>query len=330
MSDIVLSMPPPPWLADACETLERAVARDRLPHAVLLQIGEGQGGEWLARWLAARMFCPTACGHCLACRRVQAGEHPDLQLLSPEESAEIKIEQVRHLAEQFALTRHGSGRKVAIITPADRLNRNAANALLKTLEEPTGEALIILVTAKPARLPQTIGSRCLRLVIAPPSMSAMVDWLRQAASLAGLVPAATDVPRAPGADRIDWSAVLEIMGPAPLSALSVDHARVLAIRQAAQTVVRDAIAGRLDPPVMAERWGKDDFGWHLTALERCAQSELRQSSLKQWAAAAKFWLGLIDEVAEARRWADTPINKSLVIQRLLWRLSAARTIPDRV
>jgi DNA polymerase III subunit delta' len=322
-ASIRLDRPRPPWLEEPCETLERAVAQDRLPHAVLLQIGAGQGGEWLARWLAARIFCPTVCGDCLACRRVQAGEHPDLQLLSPEESTEIRIEQVRSLAEQFALTRHGSGRKVAIITPADRLNRNAANALLKTLEEPSGEALIVLVTAKPARLPQTIGSRCLRLVIPPPSMSAMVDWLEQSASMAG---AAMGSPAEPS---IDWSAVLEIMGPAPLSALEVDHTRVLAIRQAAQGAVRDAMAGRLDPPVIAERWSKDDFAWYLTALERCAQSELRESSLRQFVAAAKFWLELIDELNEARRWADTPVNKSLVIQRLLWRLSAVRTILSR-
>lgn len=325
-----LDLPRPPWLKTPCETLERAVAQDRLPHAVLLQIGAGQGGEWLARWLAARVFCPTVCGHCLACRRVQAGEHPDLQLLSPEDSAEIKIEQVRHLSEQFALTRHGAGRKIAIITPADRLNRNAANALLKTLEEPSGDALIILVTAKPTRLPQTIASRCLRLLVAPPTLRSMVDWLAQSAAAEH--------------SQVDWAAVLDIIGPSPLWAREVDHARVLAIREAAQSVLQDALAGRLDPPAIAERWGKEDFDWYLTALERGAQTALRQSALRQSAvrqsashegggspasSAAQFWLELIDEINEARRWTETPINKSLVIQRLLWRLSAAKSILGR-
>jgi len=302
---------PPPWLVTSCQTLARAIDQDRLPHAVLLQVGAGQGGEWLARWLAARVYCPIACGRCLSCQRVQAGEHPDLQILRPEDSAEIRIEQIRGLAEQFSLTRHGTGRKVAIIAPADRLNRNAANALLKTLEEPSGEALLILVTARPSRLNATIRSRCLRFAITPPTLSEMVQWLRESAG--------------PDAGQVDWPGVLEIMGPAPITARHIDHARVLAIRQAARSVIKDALAGSLNPPAVAERWGKDDFVWHLSALERAAQEALRQSSLNADRASAKYWLGLLDELAEARRWDETPVNKSLVIQRLLWRLSAART-----
>lgn len=304
-----------PWLETARASLDQAVCQDRLPHAVLLQASAGLGGEWLASWLAARIFCPTVCGQCLSCRRVATREHPDLQWLTPEGSSEIRIEQVRGLIEQFSLTRHGAGRKVAILTPADRLNRHAANALLKTLEEPSGDSLLVLVTAKPARLPATIGSRCLRLAVAPPPVSVLVEWLNQKQS---------------SATPIDWTSVLDILGPAPLLALEVDHERIIILRKAAAEVLRAAKGGTLDPPVIAERWGKDDFSWHITALEREVQALLRRSSLQTEAPASRYWSELLEELAEARRWEETPINKSLVIQRLLWRLSAARTSLSRV
>jgi DNA polymerase-3 subunit delta' len=304
-----------PWLETARASLDQAVSQDRLPHAVLLQASAGLGGEWLASWLAARIFCPTVCGQCLSCRRVAAREHPDLQWLTPEGSSEIRIEQVRALIEQFSLTRHGAGRKVAILTPADRLNRHAANALLKTLEEPSGDSLLVLVTAKPARLPATIASRCLRLAVAPPPVSEIVEWLDQKQSSAA---------------PIDWESVLNILGPAPLLALEVDHERIISLRNAAADVLRAAKSGTLDPPVIAERWGKDDFPWHITALEREVQALLKQSTLQAEAPASRYWSELLEELAEARRWEETPINKSLVIQRLLWRLSAARSSLGRV
>lgn len=302
-----------PWLEQARSALDRAIAQDRLPHAVLLQVSAGLGGEWLASWLAARIFCPTVCGDCLACRRVEAHEHPDLQWLMPETS-EIRIEQIRGLIEQFVLTRHGSGRKVAVITPADRLNRHAANALLKTLEEPNGESLLILVTARPARLPATIASRCLRLKVVAPSSADLANWLTDQHGT-----------QRSGAQPIHWQGVLEILGPAPLVALDVDHDHVIAIRQAAAEVLHAARAGTLDPPAIAERWAKEDFSWYINALEREAQNALRQSTLDCQPRASRYWSELIDELAEARRSEDTPINKSLVIQRLLWRLSAARS-----
>lgn len=303
-----------PWLEEARVALDRAIAQDRLPHAVLLQVSAGLGGEWLASWLTARIFCPTVCGDCLACRRVEAREHPDLQWLTPENSSEIRIEQVRGLIEQFVLTRHGTGRKVAVITPADRLNRHAANALLKTLEEPSGDSLLILVTARPARLPATIASRCLRLKVTAPSSADLARWLTdQYGAQRG------------GAQTIHWQGILEILGPAPLVALDVDHGHVTSIRQAAAEVLRAARAGTLDPPAITERWAKEDFSWYINALEREAQNALRQSTLDGQPRASRYWSELIDELAEARRSEDTPINKSLVIQRLLWRLSAARS-----
>ena len=113
----------------------------RMPHALLIHEAPGTGGEWLAGWAAALVLCERGkaapCLDCTACRRVAAATHPDVNWLRPqEESRQIRIEQVRELSAELALTSHGGGYKVGIVTPADALNRFAANALLKTLEEP--------------------------------------------------------------------------------------------------------------------------------------------------------------------------------------------------
>jgi len=114
-------------------------------------------GGRLALWAAQTALCREAdapCGRCRECERVATRAHPDLYFLELEEDAQqIKVDQVRALTEALTLTGHGSGASVAIVNPADLLNASAANALLKTLEEPRPGTLIVLVTQISARLP---------------------------------------------------------------------------------------------------------------------------------------------------------------------------------
>ena len=119
-----------------------------MPHALLIHEAPGTGGDWLAAWGAALVLCERGnsapCGECSGCRRVASLHHPDVSWVRPlEESRQIRIEQVRELSAELALTSHGGGYKVAILTPADALNRFAANALLKTLEEPPARTLLL-------------------------------------------------------------------------------------------------------------------------------------------------------------------------------------------
>ena len=123
-----------PWMQPAQQAIARAIDSDRLGHAVLLQVPNGLGGDWLAHWIAARVFCradaPRPCGQCLDCRRTFADEHPDCSVVQPVgDSKEIRIDQVRETSAALALSSHGGSRKLAILWPADRLNRFAANAL---------------------------------------------------------------------------------------------------------------------------------------------------------------------------------------------------------
>ncbi len=164
-------------------TWQRLLARlaaGRLPHALLFVGPPGVGKALVAQRLAARLACaapaPEPCGECAGCRQVVAGTHPDLQLLgAPERGGgrketrrkEIGIDQARELKRFAALGTVSADRKIGIIDDADRLSIAAQNALLKTLEEPPGQALLILITASPGALLSTVRSRCQRIAFRP-------------------------------------------------------------------------------------------------------------------------------------------------------------------
>jgi len=309
-----------PWLRPAQESFNAALASGRLGHALLVQASPGQGGEWLATWIAARMFCrqpreiqgigAVPCGACLDCRRVVSGEQPDLLTLRPvEDSKEIRIDQVRELAAELALTAHAGGRKVAIITPAERLNRNAANALLKTLEEPAGQALLLLVTGEPWRLPVTVQSRCTRLRPRTPSDDESVAWLQA---------------QRPGSSAVDWRAALAVLGPQPLSALGVDGASLVGLQRDTERALQDAITGGLDVVETAERWGKDEYALRVACIERWIAERLREWGRGKQTVAAPALFEALDHAREARQWSETPINKPLAMERILWRLATLR------
>lgn len=151
--------------------LDRAFRDDRLAHALLFTGAPGIGKALLAVDFAARILCrgeAPPCGDCNRCRQVEACTHPDLRLIGLSEGKkEIGVDTARDI-KRFALM-HGFGgdAKIVIIDEAHRLSIAAQNALLKTLEEPPGRALLILVTESPGALLSTVRSRCQRVVFRP-------------------------------------------------------------------------------------------------------------------------------------------------------------------
>ena len=198
---------PLPWLQ---EPLARALAMRS--HALLLQGPQGVGQFELALTLAQAWLCEAIgqgseaarpCGHCASCRLVRAHSHPDLQVLIPEAlretlgwnaaegdeepgaekvgkakpSKEIKVDAVRAVVA-FAQTSSARGRcKVALLHPAERMNAIAANALLKTLEEPAGDARFVLSCSAPQALLPTIRSRCQVMALVVPALAQALPWL---------------------------------------------------------------------------------------------------------------------------------------------------------
>ena len=198
-----------PWLAEPMARAREAFERGRLGHAILIQARAGLGSDVLARWLAALVLCDSAegqpCGACPSCTLLAAGTHPDLMAIERQEDAtQIKVEQVRELGETLALKSLRGGYKAAVITEAGLLNANAANALLKTLEEPQAKTLLVLCATRASRLPATVVSRCQRLVIPLPQREAALEWLRQLKPLE------------------HWPRILDHAAGAPLLALELE------------------------------------------------------------------------------------------------------------
>lgn len=168
--------------------------RDRLPHALLLIGQKGLGKYALAREFAAALLCENraadgrVCGNCLACNWFAQGNHPDFRLLQPDAlseeapaeegkkkpSQQITIDQVRELDEFLGVGSHRGGLSIVLVNPAEAMNRNAANSILKTLEEPPPSTLFLLVSSDPSRLLPTIRSRCQAIpFVTPPRDAAL-------------------------------------------------------------------------------------------------------------------------------------------------------------
>ncbi len=178
-----------PWHDSQWQLLKRALQNDTVPHALLLHGPEGLGKKLFMQRLTQALLCRDSqltdgdlapCGCCSSCRQQsEDGSHPDSFCLRLEEGdREIKIDKARAAIHFTGLTAHFGGRKVIQIYPADKLSQAAANALLKTLEEPTPNTVILLITSKPAMLLPTIRSRCQQIRFMKPDAPTALDWLK--------------------------------------------------------------------------------------------------------------------------------------------------------
>ncbi len=174
-----------PWQASQWSRMQSHIRNHTLPHALLMSGSPGLGKLEFARTLTQALLCtalePTGlgCNQCRSCRLFLADSHPDFYTVRREEdSHQIKIDQVRALTKFMVLSRQMARYRVALICDAEALNPNAANSLLKTLEEPPAQSLIIVVTSKPTLIPATLTSRCQRLMFAPPPKTHAMTWLQ--------------------------------------------------------------------------------------------------------------------------------------------------------
>jgi DNA polymerase III subunit delta' len=148
--------------------LRSSIAIGRVAHAYLFSGIEGCGKKKTALAFVQAVFCgkDEACGVCPSCRKVANGQHPDLHILEPD-GAFIKIDQVRELQKELSYRAFEAPKKACIIDGAEKLNQSSGNALLKTLEEPPGDALMILIAPERSAVLQTILSRCQSLQFHP-------------------------------------------------------------------------------------------------------------------------------------------------------------------
>ncbi len=316
-----------PWLEPVWEQINRARLQSRLPHAMLLTGNEGVGKQRLAQRLAHAVLCEApdeqgeACGHCAACGWLHAGTHPDLLALEPEEAGKaIKVDQVRALCAGLGITSHGGRYKVAIVRPAEAMNINAANSLLKTLEEPTTNTLLILVCATPGRLLPTVRSRCQQILVPVPEQEQALDWLT-----------------ANGLDDETARRCLLTAGGAPFRALSLQESGAQQLMDECLQQLQAVGAGRLDPLAVASEWHGDDMALRLASWRqwlqwmiraRLAPAENSHSELAQKlqtlveSVDCNGLYHFMDRVDKALNTLGSGLNRQLMMEDLLMRWAA--------
>ncbi|SDU00609.1 DNA polymerase III subunit delta' [Halopseudomonas salegens] len=233
---------PCPWhLAD----WQQRVSRQQQPHAWLFSGPAGIGKRQYANALAASLLCSQpvpgpACGQCRNCLLAQAGTHPDWLLLEPEETGKmIKVDAVRQLVDFMAQTAQQGGRKIIVLHPAEAMNHNAANALLKSLEEPTADTYLLLISDQPSQLLPTIRSRCQQVSLPLPDAATALAWLQQAQPELGQEAA---------------EQLLVMSAGAPLRALELDAQGALSWRAEVVAGIKQLLKGEQGASSLAERW----------------------------------------------------------------------------
>ncbi len=215
-------VPPYPWQAPQWQLFQQQLQQQKLPGAFLLHGMAGLGKRDFAQAIAARLLCEhpgeAACGQCRSCHLLQVQTHPDLFLVRRlEKSSVIKVEQIRQLCRALDQTAQRLGYQVAIIEQAHCLHAASANALLKTLEEPIGKVVFILLADQLQTLPATILSRCQQLNFSAPTNAATLAWLSE--------------QLVAQEQTLDCGLWLKLANGAPLHVVNLIEADFLAIRK---------------------------------------------------------------------------------------------------
>jgi DNA polymerase-3 subunit delta' len=306
------------WLTPAWDALARAIRENRVHHALLFAGPAGVGKRALADAFAEAALCDAragdgrACGNCRACKLLAAGTHPDLARLSLEARddgklrTELHVDQIRALSRRLGQSSQFGGYQVAVIDPADAMNANAANAMLKTLEEPSANTVLVLVCDHPERLPATIRSRCQKFLVREPPRGEALEWLRRQ-----------------GVDERRAVATLEASLGNPGRALEFAQDDSLELLGQCARDLDALMAGSVRAADVADRWHADRPDRRLWAAAVWMRDRARQAALgrrpRGLTDAAKIpklgrWF---DHANRARQLLDTPLRAEFVLLSFL-------------
>ncbi len=312
-----------PWHRGQWSQMLQSRSLGRRPHALLCVGPAGVGKRHFAELMAKTHFCQAIrvdglpCNGCHSCQLLTAGSHPDYLRVEPEESDKpIRVDQIREVGEFLGLT-DGFGRgKVVLVVAAERMTANAANSLLKTLEEPPGASFLYLETAFPSRLPATVRSRCQRLMFQIPPFAQAAAWLSERVGEA------------------DTNLLLHFAEGAPLAALAcLEHGKIAQRLERFENFIA-VVNGNADPVRVADLWVKDDFetnlrwviGWHMDMIRlkmaeqstRLLNPDLRDTLLRLSSSISRETLfRLLDSAVHLRDLSRTQANRQLMIEVFL-------------
>jgi DNA polymerase III subunit delta' len=290
-----------PWQKTQWQQLELQVEQQRLPHALILAGPEHIGKYQFALSLAQRLLCRDpvggySCGNCKSCDLISAGSHPDMVKIEPEDQGKaIRIDFIRELGNFIAKTSQQGGWKVAIIHPAESMNINAANALLKNLEEPGPNTLLLLVSHESSRLSATIRSRCRMVKFPVPPASVVRPWLSQVAG-----------------EQDDMEQLLNYANGCPLLALQLLETDLLDRRQKFEGLISDLAAQRISALSVAEACQGNDPQMALDWLYSSLASQVKSG---QCDVSQRLVFRYMDRLTQAKRLVQSTANPNLL---LLW------------
>lgn len=320
------------WQHGLWQKIAPALIAQRMPHALMLAGAPGVGKHHLALLLAMSLLCAERdaqalpCGQCRSCLQVETGAHPDFVELSPAEGKKsILIDQVRAFSRTLYLRPQYGQARVGFVHSAERLYPNAANALLKTLEEPPAGSHILLVTEQPSAVIATIRSRCQIMRIPYPSADALQAWFAQQPELV--------------------KQALPLARGAPLRALALADADVVALQGQWLQDFAALAATRTDPVSLAQRWQGQPIiellDWlYLTcadllkrAFNAPAKTLANQKQLQTFEALAERidtekLRRALPRLLNARRLADSNADRQLILEQLMITLWACRKAPN--
>ncbi len=333
-----------PWQLNDWHRLLRYQDSGKIPHALLINGKAGLAKFELTMLWAKSVLCDanaetinanTACNHCPSCELFNAGTHPDFKLLQTNEDVKtIKIDQVREVVEFLSLTRARGKARLVVINPAEAMTVSAANSLLKTLEEPPENTILLLVCSNPGFLPATIRSRCQNFAIKLTDMQPARQWLSETSG------------KSP--DEVEFA--LKLAENAPLTGLGYLEADIAQIHDDLLTDWQMLASGKAKSVKIAEKWLKQPdnipiklvYSWivdmirhHSILAGNSGDRDIEQNALLYYKdniilnelaerIPAKRLYGIYDKVLDIIRFGHTSLNMQLQLESLLiqWSLVA--------
>ncbi|MDF2961910.1 MAG: ATPase [Paenibacillus sp.] len=307
--------------------LQNSLRTDKVSHAYIFTGPSGTGRRQMALAFAQALYCQVlpddACGECLDCRKVEHGNHPDLHWVKPD-GASIKIEQIRDLQKQFSYRAGASGLKMYVLEDADKMTVQAANSLLKFLEEPASRVVAVLITDNGQALLPTIRSRSQWVPFAPLSRHLMVAALQAEGHSPVLIQAAVRLAAGTDAARelIQGNGFAEIRNLViqltKESLTRLPTAMLTAQQKLAKSELSDQLPMFMDMLIL---WLKD-----MVRLSLGDRDDLVYADQTDWMAGQslsynmKHWIHCLDQAIELQKRLRFHANPQLVLEKMLMQL----------
>ncbi len=321
-----------PWHQQSWDKVVSARSQNHLPHALLLTGSEGTGKLDFAEKIVRSLLCTSpidnkACHNCQSCKTYQSGANPDfLKIELLEGKQQISVDQVRQLSEFINYTRSFNAYRVILLHPAERMNQNSANSLLKSLEEPSDNTVIILVATNLGNMLPTIKSRCQILALPAPDNKEALTWLKA---------------QTPSSSNVEVR--LSMSNGQPLTALNITDEEIQS-KEDLLTELLGICSHQLSVTEIAKKWEKFDhammLNWQILWIQNFIKNNVIDESpadsldnnhdatlakLNQTLSTETQW-ELYQQLIKQKQYIHTSVNSLLFVENmlLLW-LQASNT-----